>query len=133
DQVMWALDRLNLKDFVLGLPDGLYTEVVPEAPQFRSSIVRRLILAKCLVKDPQLLIVEDFLYMLDTEDRKKIADFLTCSELHTVVMASNDSLVAKRCDRVIVMEHGTIIDQGTYEEILQKPYAEDLFNLPLTD
>lgn len=130
ERVMWALDRLNLKDFVLGLPDGLYTELVPEGPQFPPSIVRKLILAKCLAKDPQLLIVEDFLYMLDRQDRLAIGDFLTCSELHTVIIASNDAFIASRCDRVIVLNQGAIIDQGTYDEIKNKPYAEDLFNLP---
>lgn len=133
DKVMWALERLNLKDFVLDLPDGLYTKLVPGGPQLRQSVVRRLILAKCLAKDPHLLIVEDFLYMLDRNDREKIADFLTCSELNTVIIASNNELVAKRSDKIIVLDQGAIIDQGTYEEIKKKPYAENLFNLPLSD
>lgn len=133
EKVMWALERLNLKDYVLGLPKGLYTEMLPEGLQFPPSILRKLILAKCLAKDPHLLIVEDFLHMLDREDRKAIADFLTCSELNTVVIASNDSLIAGRCDRVIVLNQGAIIDQGKFEDIRQRPYAEDLFNLPLSD
>ena len=133
ERVMWALDHLNLKQYVVDLPKGLYTEGVPEGPQFPSSVVRKLILAKCLAKKPQLLIVEDFLFMLDRDDRSQIADFLTCSALNTVVIASNDSLIAQRCDRIVVLDHGAVIDQGSFEEISQKPYAENLFNLPLTD
>lgn len=133
EKVMWALERLNLKDYVLGLPQGLYTELVPEGPQFPPSVIRKLVLAKCLAHEPHLLIVEDFLYMLDRDDRKQIADFLTCSELNTVVIASNDSLIAQRCDRVIVLNQGAIIDQGKFEDIRQRPYAENLFNLPLSD
>lgn len=133
ERIMWALDRLNIKDLILDLPKGLYTEIVPEGPQFPPSVIRKLILAKCLAKEPQLLIVEDFLFMLDRKDRGSIADFLTCTELHTVVLASNDSLIAQRCDRVIVLNHGAVIDQGTFDEIREKPYADDLFNLPLSD
>ncbi len=133
ENVMWALERLNLKDYILGLPQGLYTEIMPESPQFPPSIVRKLILAKSLAKDPHLLIIEDFLYMLDREDRKAIADFLTCSELKTMVIASNDALIAQRCDRVIVLSQGAIIDQGKFEDVRQRPYASDLFNFPLSD
>jgi len=133
DKVMWALERLNLKEFVLALPHGLYTELVPESPKFPPSVVRKLLLAKCLAKEPHLLIVEDFLHMLDRDDHRAIADFLTCQELNTVIIASNDALVAKRCDKIVVLSQGSVLAQGTFEEISEFPWANNLFNLPLSD
>lgn len=126
--VRWAIDRLQLEDFIHTLPDGLMTELVPEGPQYPQGIVRKLILARCVAKRPQLLVMDDFFTIWEPEDRKSICAFLTCHEMKTVIAVSNDRTYASMSDRIIVMDKGRIIDTGTYEEIQQKPYASEIFH-----
>ncbi len=127
EDVQWALSKLNLMDFVHSLPDGLETALVPETPVLPQSVVRKLILARCIAKRPQLLVMDDFFAMWDRDEREEICEFLTCAEMRTVVAVSNDPTFASKCDKIIVLEKGGIKDIGTYEEISQKPYFENIF------
>ena len=127
EDILWATDRMGLTDFVQSLPKGLDTMILPEGPQFPQTIVRKLILARCIAKRPQMLVMEDFLSTLNREERIRLAEFLTSDEIPTFIVASNDPVVASRCDKVVVMQQGTIIETGTYEEIRQRPYARNIF------
>jgi len=127
EDMLWATDRLGLTDFVQSLPKGLDTMMLPEGPQFPATVVRKLILARCIAKRPQMLVMEDFLPSLDREERIRLADFLTSDEIPTFIAVSNDPVLASRCDKVIVMQQGTIIETGTYEDIRQRPYADKIF------
>ena len=91
--------------------------------------MRRLILAKCIAKNPHLLVMDDILRIVEPEERRKIARYLIDELDFSLITVSNDPLVASRCDKVLIMNQGTIIDSGTYEEISQRPYATNLFNL----
>jgi len=128
DEINWALQRLNLLDFVHSLPDGLHTQLLPEDIQIPQGLARKLILARCLTKQPHLLVMEDFFSLWEPKDRAQICEFLTCGETKTVIAASNDKNFAQMCDRVIVMDEGMIVDDDTYDNISQKPYFEDLFH-----
>lgn len=127
EDILWAIDRVGLTSFVQSLPKGFDTMILPEGPRFPQTTVRKLILARCIAKRPHLLVMEDFLFSLDREERLRIADFLTSDEIPTFIAVSNDPILASRCDKVIVMQQGTIIETGTYEEIRQRPYARNIF------
>jgi ABC-type bacteriocin/lantibiotic exporter with double-glycine peptidase domain len=124
-----ALDKLGLTEFIQHLPEGLNTQLVPESPMLPEGVVRRLILAKCIAKNPHLLVMDDILRIVEPEERRKIARYLIDELDFSLITVSNDPLVASRCDKVLIMNQGTIIDSGTYEEISQRPYATNLFNL----
>ncbi|GAB4417216.1 MAG: ATP-binding cassette domain-containing protein [Bacteroidia bacterium] len=129
DDALWALERVGLMDFIQSLPKGLDTMILPDGPRFPESIVRKLILARCIAKRPLLLVVEDFFSILTRDERRRLIDFLVCDEISTLLIVSNDPDVAARCDKVFVMQQGTIVDSGTYETISQRPYAANLYNL----
>ncbi|MEM6767372.1 MAG: ATP-binding cassette domain-containing protein [Bacteroidota bacterium] len=127
EDVQWALSKLELHDFVNSLPMGLETDIVPETPTLPQSVVRKLILARCVAKRPQLLVMDDFFSIWEKDERERICEFLTCAEMRTVVSVSNDPTFAVKCDKVIVLEKGAIRDVGSFQEISQKPYFENLF------
>ena len=127
EDVQWALSKLELHDFVNSLPMGLETNIVPETPTLPQSVVRKLILARCVAKRPQLLVMDDFFSMWEKDERERICEFLTCAEMRTVVSVSNDPTFAAKCDKIIVLEKGSIRDVGTFHEISQKPYFDNLF------
>lgn len=129
ENIRWTLEKLELSDFINSLPEGLNTELVPEGPRIPESISRKFILARSIAKRPRMLVMDDFLRSLDREERERISNFLTSCPLWTLVAASNDPILASKCDRVYVMNQGTIMDSGTFEEISQKPYAKTFYRI----
>lgn len=128
DDVRWALDKLNLTDYILAMPDGYQTRLVPEGPQFASVTVKKMILARCIAKRPEMLLMDDMFYMWTTEEKEQVCEFLTCAEMRTVVAITNDKFFASRCDKIIVMEEGTVKYIGTYPEVTSQPFFEELFH-----
>lgn len=125
--VMWSLERVGLMRYMQSLPQGLDTELVPESPQMPQGISRKLILARCIAKRPQMLVMDDFFSIWEFEERQRLCEFLTCDEMKTVIAVSNEVSFASRCDKIIVMENGTAIAVGTYDEISQNPSFANLF------
>lgn len=125
--VLWALERLNLSDYVQSQPKGLDTVIVPEDLSLSYAVSRKLILARSLINRPQLLVIDNFFHALGIKDRQAVYDFLICDELNTVIAVSNDRYFASRCDLVIVMNEGSIQEAGSYEELIHKPYFHNLF------
>jgi len=66
--------------------------------------------------------------LMEQEDRIQVADFLINTDCWTLIAASNDPLFAARFDHLLIMDQGTIVDEGTYDELSQKPYASRVFN-----
>ncbi|MCI4671256.1 MAG: ATP-binding cassette domain-containing protein [Bacteroidia bacterium] len=128
EDVMWAIKKVGLGEYVRSLPLGLQTEVVPESPQIPYSITKKLIMARCLAKHPKVLLVDDFFSVWMPNERDAVCDFLTCEELDTVIAVSGERKYAQNCDRIIIMDQGTIVAVGTPNEILNNPSFQHLFN-----
>ena len=65
---------------------------------------------------------------LDKKDKESISEFLTGKDKPwTLIVATNDIAMAKRCDKIVVLQEGKVIDEGTFEEISNKPYSSELF------
>lgn len=128
EDVMWAIKRVGLTDYVRSLPEGLRTEVVPDSPQIPYSITKKLIMARCLAKHPKVLLVDDFFSVWMPKQREEVCDFLTCEELDTVIAVSGELRYAQNCDRIIIMDKGDMVTMGTPNEILNNPSFKHLFN-----
>jgi ABC-type multidrug transport system fused ATPase/permease subunit len=129
DQVQEALKQVDLLEWSQDLQMGLNTELTPEDQRFPPEIVRRLILARCLLKEPRLLMIEGFHRMGDKGTRQKIAEYVT-AQPWTLIALSNDPNLASLCDRVVVLNGGQIQVQGTFEDISNMPFASQLFDSP---
>ncbi len=125
--VQWVLERIGLTEYIQSLPEGLNTLIVPEGPQLPQSIVRKLILARCIAKRPQLLVMDDFFSIWNKTERERIGNFITCDEVETVIVVSNNEEFAKLCSRVIVMEDGKVVDVETFPAITHKSYYSQIF------
>jgi len=120
--VSWALDSVGLTDYISKLPDGLMTEMIAGGKNFSVSIATRLILARCIVEHPQMLILNDILHDLEKDEKNKILDFLLDKKNSwTLICLSNDPYLLKRCDRIVIFKEGKIIAQGTYDELHNHP------------
>lgn len=97
-----AAQNVFLNNFIESLPRGYETILEPEGRKLSSGIIRKIILARCIVDKPLLILMEDNLSILPAEERNQIADeLLTDKNIATVVMISNDPEIQKRCDLVV--------------------------------
>ena len=128
EQAMAAIRQVGLQDYVASLPEGLHTQVVSGGKGLSSSTIHRLILARCLAKDPELIILNDFFSELRKADK---LDLMKCiinpEKKWTLLVVSNDPLVMASCDRVIVLDHGKVIAAGGYEELLNQQIISKYF------
>ncbi len=122
-------DKVELTSFVQLLKQGFNTPLTPENRRFPKSIIKKIILARNILKKPKLLILDDLLMQIAALKRHRIMDFLISNENRwTLVLVANDPYIIKRCDKVVILEDGTItktldaktaLQDATVKEILE--------------
>lgn len=92
DQIYKVMEKVGLLDFLTELPHGLNTEINPEGRQISYTNSKKIILARAILKSPQLLILEDALDQFSQSETKEIIDYLTDPQhpWSIVVVSSND-------------------------------------------
>lgn len=115
-----SIRQIGIDERINELPDGLNTSIMPGGKGFSKSFVNKLILARCLAKEPHLIILKDFFRHLAKKDKLHILDVLINKENdYTLISISNDPVVMASCDKVIYLRDGEIIANGTYEDIIR--------------
>lgn len=117
EDVIRAVEQVGLKDFVDKLPDGYETELLPAGKNLPRSIIAKIILARSFASRPQLLAIEEPFKHLLYDEQVHLADALTGDNPWTLVVVSNDPMLASKCDRVVVMKEGQIVEEGTFSDI----------------
>lgn len=111
ENVIWAIEKLELKDFVKSLPLGLNTQFFPEGKQFSKGIIDKIILARSIADKPRLLLIKDAFTSLVGDERSRISDFILSKENNwTVVIASRDEAIKAKVDRVIHTQNQTLTE-----------------------
>lgn len=123
-----AIQMVGLSDKINTLPNGLNTHILSGGKGFSSSFVSKLILARCLVKKPKLMILNDFFHSFQRSEKEKLIGLVMDMSICTVVAVSNDPAVMSACDRVVLMEEGRIKADGSYKELLTAGHLMDLVN-----
>ena len=124
-----ALVRVGIADKVNMLPNGMNTDVVSGGKGFSSSFVNKLILARCLVKKPKLLILNDFFGFFERSEKEKLIELVTQQDICTVIAVSNDPMVMAACDRVVVMSKGAVAADGPFDELLAQGHLKNLIKV----
>jgi ABC-type bacteriocin/lantibiotic exporter with double-glycine peptidase domain len=80
------------------------------------------------VKQPKLLVMEEFFTHMPQADREKISDTLTRAENNwTLIAVTNDPILASKCDRILIMEDGKILEEGSFEQIRKSEHFPKVF------
>lgn len=114
-----ALQRVGLADQINAMPEGLNTPLLSAGRGLPSSMIQKLILARCLAKRPALLILNDFFSGLKKETKLAMIKAVISNDPCTLLAVSNDPLVMGACDRVIVLDEGLVVADGTFDQLLR--------------
>ena len=107
--LMQIIDQVALTDFVRSLPKGLDTELMTEDKRLTKGIRMKIKLARCLAKEPRLILFEDGMGRIDKATRDEIRDrFLSKNTPWTLVAVTNNPMHFEKYDRVIFMKNGQI-------------------------
>jgi ABC-type bacteriocin/lantibiotic exporter with double-glycine peptidase domain len=127
EDVLWAMDKVDLTSIVNGLPEGLNTEIIAGGKEFSESDLYRIGLARCIIAKPKLLIINDFFQHFNQKEKLRILQFLQDRTYNwSMIIISNDPAVMATCDKVVVLNNGMVAVQGSYQVLLANPAFQDL-------
>ena len=126
DQVQEVVDVVGLTTFVQQLPKGFETVLIPEGKNLPQSIRQKIMLARSIASDPKLILLEDNFNQLNEIDKTKFIDYLI-KRKSTVIVVSNDPIVAEKFDRIIVLDKGNIIAKGKLAALKRKKWFQLVF------
>lgn len=121
DEILKAAKQANALEFINDLPEGLDTMVGERGVKLSGGQRQRIAIARAILKDAPILLLDEATSALDSESEKLIQDALdTLMKGRTsIVIAHRLSTIAK-LDRIIVMDHGKIVEDGSHQALLKK-------------
>lgn len=115
ERVQEILRVVGLEQFVMDLPEGLDTPLLPEGRHLSESIIGKILLARALAANPHLLLLEDVFFRLEHEARERLLDYLLGKDKPWTLVASlRKPELAERFDKVLLLH-----DQGL--EVIDDP------------
>jgi ATP-binding cassette, subfamily B, bacterial MsbA len=119
ERVRQALHGANLLEFVEGLPQGLDTVIGHNGGELSGGQRQRLAIARAILKDAPILILDEATSALDSESERAVQDALDrlMKGRTTLVIAHRLSTI-EHADRVVAMEAGRVVEQGSHAELL---------------
>lgn len=110
DQVMWAIEKVGLYQFIKESQKGLDTILHPEGKQTSFTTSKKILLARAIVDKPQILILEDPLEHFEQKEVSRIISFLTdVSNSWALVVVSMSNDWSQSCTQVVTLKKGEII------------------------
>ena len=119
DEIIQATRSANAHEFITQLPDGFDTSIGERGMQLSGGQRQRLAIARAILKDPHILILDEATSSLDTESEALIQEALAnlMKDRTTFVIAHRLSTVIN-ADRIIVLNNGKIVESGTHHQLL---------------
>ena len=121
DKIVRAAEAAHIMDFIRHLPEGLNTMVGENGLLLSGGQRQRIAIARALLKDAPILILDEATSALDTESERHIQSALDnlMKKRTTLVIAHRLSTI-EHADKIIVIDHGKIIEAGNHEELLEQ-------------
>jgi ABC-type multidrug transport system fused ATPase/permease subunit len=120
ESVMAALHAASAEDVLEALPDGLQTRVAERGRSFSGGQRQRLVLARALAADPEVLVLVEPTSAVDAHTEARVADRLrTLRAGRTTVVTTTSPLLLDRADEVAFLEGGRVVALGTHGDLLR--------------
>ncbi|KAI9813849.1 MAG: GTPase-activating protein [Pycnora praestabilis] len=120
DLVISAAATANAHDFIRKLPNGYDTFIGDRGFMLSGGQKQRITLARALVSNPDILLLDEATSAIDTESEKRIvANLRRQADCRTCVVIAHRLSTIKAADNIIVLSHGSVVEQGTHEDLME--------------
>ena len=121
EELLAAVEAAHVKEFTDRLDDGLDTLIGERGIKLSGGQRQRVSIARALLADPRILILDEATSNLDTESELYIQESLShLMEGRTTFVIAHRLSTIRRADQILVIEEGKIAEQGTHEELIKK-------------
>ncbi len=121
DEVIWAAKCAGAHDFIMKLPDAYNTKIGFGYKDLSGGERQRVSIARAILRDPKILILDEATAAMDTKTEKIIQNALTTlTKGKTTIMIAHRLSTLRDADKLIVIEHGKVAEEGTHKELLGK-------------
>ena len=136
EEVRIAAEKANALEFIESFPEGFDTLVGERGVQLSGGQRQRIAIARAILKDPRILILDEATSSLDAESERLVQEALErLMEGRTSLVIAHRLSTIRKVDRIMVLDHGSIKEQGTHDELiaLENGIYRNLTELQLLD
>lgn len=133
-EVINAAKMARIHDFIISLPDGYDTVTGERGVQMSGGQRQRIAIARALLRDTPILVLDEAVSNLDTKTDQEIQDTIrNLAHKKTIVMVAHRLSTILEADRLIVLKNGAVVEQGTHDQLISKPgHYRDLIESQMT-
>jgi subfamily B ATP-binding cassette protein MsbA len=131
EEVEEAAKKIGIHDFIMSLPNGYHYNVKERGSMLSSGQRQLIAFLRAYVSKPAILVLDEATSSIDAQSEKLIQKATdTITKNRTSIIIAHRLATIKKADKIIVMEKGTIVEQGTHKELLQqKGYYSRLYEI----
>ena len=135
EEVRLAAEAANIAAEIEGFPDGYNTLVGERGLTLSGGQKQRTAIARALIRNPRILILDDALASVDTQTEDRILNHLReIMQDRTTIFISHRVSTVRNADRIAVLHDGEIVEYGTHDELIERNgYYTDLYNKQLLE
>jgi len=118
-KILSALNTANAMEYIDQLPDGIHTIIGERGVKLSGGQKQRLSIARAIIKNPPILILDEATSSLDTESEQLVQQAIEQLMIdRTVLVIAHRLSTVKNADKIVVLENGKIIERGSHKELL---------------
>jgi len=119
DEAWDAAEKAGIADDIRAMPMGMYTMVSEGGGGISGGQKQRLMIARAIAPKPKLLLFDEATSALDNKTQRQVSEALDAMGCTRVVIAHRLSTI-RHCDRILVLDGGTIVEDGSYDVLIEK-------------